>query len=250
MLPILQIGPFAIQTPGLILLVGVWIGLWLSEKYSDRYAISGPQIYNLALISIGAGIVAARLAYVVRFPDAFLLSPASLISINPGLLDPAVGLLVGFLAGLIYAQRIKVPFLDTLDALTPLFATMMATINLANLASGSGYGRPSELPWAIELWGTTRHPSQVYAFLASILILIIVTVFNRRFRTTGMVFLVFTAMVAGAALFLEAFKADSHLLSNGIRSAQLIAWVILGVSLFAIWRVRQEPTEISKKARG
>ena len=136
MLPILQIGPFAIQTPGLILLVGIWIGLWLAEKYADRFVITGPQIYNLALVSIGTGIIAARLAYVVRFPEAFIQSPISVISINPGLLDPPAGLLFGAIGGLIYGQRQKLPLLDTLDAMTPFLGVLVITVHLANLASG------------------------------------------------------------------------------------------------------------------
>ncbi len=36
MLPVLQVGPAAIQMEGLILLLGLWIGLTLSEKFCNE----------------------------------------------------------------------------------------------------------------------------------------------------------------------------------------------------------------------
>ena len=62
MLPILQIGPFALQTPGLILLIGAWAGLSLAERYAKRFQINPNQLYNLAFIGLIAGILGALLA--------------------------------------------------------------------------------------------------------------------------------------------------------------------------------------------
>ena len=235
MLPILQIGPFAIQTPGLVLLAGVWVGLWLAERYADRFEITGNQIYNLALLSIGAGLIGARLAYILRYPDAFLVSPASAFSLNPGLLDPLAGIVTAIIAALIYGQRLRVPILDTLDAVTPFLATMMIAINLANLASGSAFGIPAELPWSIDLWGAQRHPSQLYNLLAGIFVLGLVIWMIRRNLSEGMLFLIFLSASAASVLVLEAFRADSHTIALGIRSAQVVAWIVLAVSLLAIW---------------
>jgi len=36
MLPILNIGPLAIQTPGLIILFGTWLGFFLAERQAGR----------------------------------------------------------------------------------------------------------------------------------------------------------------------------------------------------------------------
>jgi hypothetical protein len=38
---------------------------------------------------------------------------------------------------------------------------------------------------------------------------------------------------AGARLLLEAFRAESHLLPNGWRIEQMLAWLILAASLWA-----------------
>jgi prolipoprotein diacylglyceryltransferase len=240
MLPILQVGPLAIQTPGLILLLGVWIGLSIAERHANRRGVNPNLLYNLAFIGLIAGLIGARLTYVVRFPAAFSASPASLISINPGLLDPLGGIAFGVLGGSIYGQRKNLSLWPTLDALTPTFATMAIAIRLSTLAAGSAFGSPTNLPWGIDLWGERRHPSQIYAMIAAVLILRALWPGKERFpaQPPGLIFITFIALTAGARLFLEGFRGDSLLLPNGIRSVQVIAWIILAASLWGYRKIK------------
>jgi phosphatidylglycerol---prolipoprotein diacylglyceryl transferase len=239
MLPILQVGPLALQTPGLVLLLGIWIGLWLAERYASRRGQDASSLYNLVLAGILFGLAGGRLFYVLSYSEAFLASPRSMISINPGLFDIWGGLLSALLAALVYGGRKKLPFWSTLDALTPGLAVFAVAIHMANLASGNGFGSPTQLPWAIELWGAQRHPTQVYESLAAAMILVFLLILLRSTKpwSEGNFFLVFVALSAGARLFLEAFRADSVLIAGGLRSAQVIAWIALAASLWLIgWR--------------
>lgn len=245
MFPFLQIGPLALQVPGLLLLLGLWLGLTLAERHAPRYGVNGNSLYNLVFIGLVSGVVGARLAYVFRYPGIFAGNPASLVSLNPGLLDLWGGMAAGVISALVYGQRKKIPFWPALDALTPVFAVLAAALSLANLASGAAFGAPADLPWAIELWGAPRHPTQVYHFLAAAAILWIVwpgrgpvgrLQAGENGRFSGIVFLSFVALSAGASLFLEAFRGDSSLLPGGLRSAQVIAWFVLAASLWGLGR--------------
>ncbi len=238
MLPILQIGPLAIQTPGLILLAGVWIGLTLAERAAPAHKINPSLVYNVAFTALVAGLAGARLAYLARFPSAFAASPRSLISLNPGLLDPLGGGAVGLIAAVVYGQRKRLPFWRTLDALTPALAMLYLAIPLANLASGAAFGAVTDVPWAINLWGAQRHPAQIYETLAAALILWAVWPGRATalFRTEGGRFFLFLALAAAARLFLEPFRASSPALFNGIRLIQLAAWVLLGLGLWQLGR--------------
>lgn len=242
MLPILQIGPFAFQTPGLILLIGLWWGLNLSEGYARRRKQDVEAIGNLALYGLLAALVGARLGYALRFSSAFIENPGSLVSLNPGLLDPWGAALGSLLMALVYGQRKALRLWPTLDALTPLFAALGLAIPLSHLASGQGYGMPSEIPWAIELWGSLRHPSQIYEALAAAAILVYTIRLGRRERQiTGGPFLEFAALSATARLFLEAFRGDSQLLPTSLRLAQVAAWLVLGLCLAVIAKRRTSP---------
>ncbi len=241
MFPILQVGPLAIQVPGLILLAGLWVGLNLSERFiqtrSERFV--GPDdISKLTLIGLITAFLGARLGYVLRFPSAFSQNLPSLFSLNPGLLDLWAGILAGLTACVIYAHRKGLPLWPTLDALTPLFIVLNIALPLSNLASGAAYGLPSKLPWAIELFGTYRHPTQIYEALAAGLVL--VYFWSRQSRVSklgeGQFFLQFVALSAAASLFLYGFRAAGSLFYNGWRVSQIVAWLTLAVSLWLLWR--------------
>jgi phosphatidylglycerol---prolipoprotein diacylglyceryl transferase len=238
MLPVLQIGPFALQAPGLILLLGIWIGLWLSERHAPRYKLDASTLYNLVLVALLIGLLGGRLFFIIRFSEAFLANPLSIISINLNLFDLQGAILSGLLAALVYGGRKKLSFWPTLDALTPGLAVFAIALALANLASGNAFGAPTQVPWAIELWGARRHPSQIYEGLAAILILVFV-LRQQRIRITkpaGYTFLLFIALYAGTRLFLEAFRGDSLLIFNGLRTQQVIAWLVLAASLWLMAR--------------
>jgi len=233
MLPILQIGPLALQTPGLMYLLGLWFGLSLAEKFAPKRGISADALYNLVFTGLIAGILGARLGYVIQYPDAFLASPLSLVSLNPGLLDPFSGFAAALLAALVYGARKKLEVWNTLDALTPFFGVFMIGAALANAASGAAFGMETSLPWGIALWGAKRHPTQFYELAGAILILLTLGRLSKQdSRPVGTLFLAFLALTAGARLFFEAFRGDSTLILGEIRAAQVIAWLVLAGALW------------------
>jgi prolipoprotein diacylglyceryltransferase len=155
--PVIQIGPLALQTPGLILLIGVWAGLSLAEHGVSQPEEEAPNLnpntlFNLALAALIAGIVGARLFYLIRYPSA-LESPWSLVSVNFSLLDPWSGAAVGLIGAIVYGSRKGLLFWRTLDACTPAFAGFAITLHISHLASGDAFGAPAELPWSINCGG-------------------------------------------------------------------------------------------------
>ena len=256
MLPVLQIGPLALQAPGLILLIGLWIGLSLAEKLAAHFESDPAKIYNLVFIALISGIIGARLSYIIQYFEAFRTNLLGIFSLNPGLLDPVGGILSGTALGLIYGKRKNLALLQTLDALSPLMAVMGVAFGLSHLASGDAFGAETILPWGIDIWGATRHPSQIYETILAILILWFIwrRAPNADFQLPGEAFYIFLALSAGSRLFLEAFRGDSSLFPNGLRIAQIIAWFVLAASLWGLdWLQRKNnpdqrvATEIEEK---
>jgi phosphatidylglycerol:prolipoprotein diacylglycerol transferase len=140
MVPVLQVGPLALPVPGLTLLIGVWIGLWLAEREAVRLRLDPGAVYNLAFIGLFAGLIGARLAYVARYWSAYVSDPLSVFSLNPATLAPTEGALLGIVAAALYGARRKPPLRLTLDALAPAVAVMGVAIAMAHLASGDASG--------------------------------------------------------------------------------------------------------------
>lgn len=228
MFPILQLGPLAIQTPGLMLLLGLWIGLSLAEREAKRLNQDSEAIYNLAFTGIIAGLAGARLSYVARYPAVYAADPLSLFSPNPSTLSAVEGFLIALLAMWVYMQRRKMNLRLTLDSFAPMVAVMAIAIALAHLASGDAFGAPAKLAWSIFLWEEWRHPSQVYELIAALAALLVWWRLPRA--GDGVTLWIVVALLAAATLFLEAFRGDSQLFFS-FRVNQLWALIVLTWSL-------------------
>jgi len=212
-----------------LLLAALWLGLALAERRSARHGVSKDALNNIVFYSLFGYLLGGRLIYALSYYSAFLQSPLSILSLNLDLFDPLAGLAAAILIGVIYGSRQKLPLWDTLDALTPLFAVLMIGLSLSHLAAGTAFGSPTDVPWGIELWNATRHPTQAYELIASLLIFSLVWP-RRADSIPGSGFLLFAAATAGARLFLEAFRGDSTLILGGLRLAQVIAWIALAAA--------------------
>ena len=108
---------------------------------------------------------------------------------------------------------------------------MAVFIGLAHIASGQAFGAPTSLPWAVELWGAKRQPSQFYETAGALAVLLLLW---RQFEVIGlpgMLFLKFAALTSGLVIFLSAFRGDSLLILGTIRQDQLLALGVLGLAL-------------------
>lgn len=234
MLPVLQVGPLAIQLPGLLLLAGVWVAVLAAERGALRRTIPAERMTNLILISGVAGILGARLGYALRFLDLYLEQPLALFALNPSTLSNFEGFIAAILAGGIYIQHWRLPVLDVLDALAPGLALFMIAIGLAHLASGDAFGAVSSVPWSIELWGAERQPSQVYEIIAAVVIFGFILRLQQHTFSSGFLFFALLTCHSLARLFLEAFRGDSLIVAGSLRIAQVLSLAALAGSLLAL----------------
>jgi phosphatidylglycerol:prolipoprotein diacylglycerol transferase len=216
----------------ILLLAALWFGLALAEKRAERHNVSKEVLNNIVYYSLFGYILGGRLLYALANYSVFMQSPLSLFSLNIDLFDPFAALVAAFIVGFIYGARQKLSLWPTLDSLIPLFATLAIGVSLSHLAAGTAFGSPTDLPWGIELWGATRHPTQVYELIASLLIFGWIW-FRKVDSPPGTLFLTFAALSATSRLFLEAFRGDSTLIFGGVRFAQVIAWIVLAAAFLA-----------------
>lgn len=231
MMPVLQLGPLAIQLPGLLLLLGVWVGSLSLDREAARRGLSADRLSKLVFFTLIFGLVSARLGYVLRYASAYATDPLGVISLSPRSLSATEGIVGAVLFAWIYGRRMGLPLWPALDALTPMFAVFGVFLALAHIASGDAFGAPAEVPWAIELWGAARHPSQAYELIAALAILGAVLWLRSRSLFPGAVFLQWVSFTAGAHVLLEAWRGDSVIILGSLRAAQVSGLVILLAAL-------------------
>ena len=217
----------------ILLVIATWIGLSLAEKRAERYGISKDDLNNITFYSLIAFVIGGRISFVLQNVPAFIKSPLGIVSINPDIFDPLGALAVATITAVIYGQRRGLLLWNTLDALTPFFAILSIGIGLSHLAAGTAFGMETDAAWGINLWNATRHPTQIYETLASLLTFGLVW-FQKQNPRPGILFLTYAALTAASALFIQAFRGDSALILNGLRQEQIIAWVMLAACFLLI----------------
>lgn len=189
----------------------------------------------MALIS---GALTARAWYVVANLSAYRADLSQALALNLGTLAVPQGAIIGLAAGLVYLHWKGVALAPFADAVAPGLVLGQAVASLGALLSGDAYGAPTDLPWAIHLWGERRHPTQVYEALAALAILAVLWRWRRRKPYDGFVLLLYLLLYGGARLLLEAFRGDSVLVAGGLRLAQVVALALMMSALMIMYRER------------
>ena len=230
MFPVIRLGSLSLPTPELIIIVFFYLGLSLVERLQKVHGSNPDKISNLILVSVFVFIIFGRLAFVLENFNAFLRSPLDIFSLNRDLFDAWLGAAGVAIYFAITLQKQKLELWSTLDSLAIFFASLVLGGSLANIASGSAFGLPSELPIAIELWGAKRFPVQFLDAGWNLACFFVIAVIANRNLPSGTKFLTLVALFSIGQIIANGFRAEGWLLSGGFRADQIAFWMITAVS--------------------
>lgn len=231
MYPTILIGPVALPTYPLLLLIAFWAGLALAARRAKQLGLDGDHIYNAGLYGLIAGIIGARLWFVVAHWQNYAGNIWQAFSLSRSALSTGEGLVIAGLAVLIYLQRNNVPLGTFFDAAAWGLSLMLIIGNIGAFLGGVALGLPSNLPWAVELIGTPRHPVQLYETLAGVIIFMILYFSRAWLPWPGFQFWLLVALYGLSRLLLEIFRAQPYLIGDGYLAGQIVALIAVVVAL-------------------
>lgn len=236
MLPTLRLGPLALPTYPLLIILGLYLGLWLAARVGARRGLDPDHIYNAGFYAFLAALVSGRLGHVIHFFPAYLEDPLSILSPNIAAFEPWAALAAATLALAWYLRRHAMPFLPFLDAIASGGLLTLGVKALAEGLNGRAFGAPSMLPWAIPQWDVYRHPVQFYELLGTLAALSLLLTFLDHLRS-GQATLTALAGYAFIRLLVDAFRDQPATLGAGFRLSQIIALIVLLVALLALYQM-------------
>jgi phosphatidylglycerol:prolipoprotein diacylglycerol transferase len=248
MFPVLRIGPVALQTAGLAILLGFWLALELASRQGARQGLQKEMVHNSGFYGAIVGIIGARLGYAIAHWSVYRHDLLGLVALNPQTLHPLAGLVTGVIVAFLYLRKRGASLRAVLDAAAPGLAVVMGFQALADFMSGQGLGTTTAVPWGISVWGEVRHPVQLYELGLWVLGAALIWRAGRAIPAPGTLFMSFVATYGVALLLVEPFRAQSALIPGGIRAGQLAGLVILLAALYLmqhLWRrsnTRADPT--------
>ena len=250
MFPIISLGPLSLPAPAFILIVGYLAGSFMLDKKASSFSIDSEIIDRALWIGTISALLGARISYIAGSPAAFKGNLISIISLNPALLDPVGGLIIGIAAVFFVISKQKLDYWTFLDSLTPFLGSMIPAYFLSRFAAGDGYGLITDVPWGIYLWGAIRHPVQLYLAVFSLIPLILILGYAPfKNSPSGSTFLLFSLATSGYTLFLTSFQEPRSILISGFRIGQIISWLfLLSTILLLNYRIRSSP--IKEKNEG
>lgn len=235
MKPILiQLGPFPISSFGVFLLLAFLVGIAAARARGRAVGIEPARMLDIALYMILGGIIAGRLGYVAANISTFAAAPLTVLTIwrDSGL--TFYGALVGgLIVGALYARQLHVPMRRFADVFAPALALGYATAMIGALLHGLYLGRPTGVPWAVQMLLDRRHPTQVYLLLASVGTYLVLRAQERAAVAAGSLFALWLLLHALSRAAVEVF-VESPAALGPLTLAQVVNLAVAVVALVAL----------------
>jgi prolipoprotein diacylglyceryl transferase len=244
----LELGPLPLRGYALMIILGIVVAVVVTER--RLLARGGPRgaVVEVATWAVPAGIVGGRLYHVVSSPQAYFGAggdPLSALAVWKGGLGVWGAIAGGALGGYLACRRAGIDFPTFADAAAPGIALAQAVGRWGNWFNQELYGRPTDLPWAVEITRdpavpgeTLYHPTFLYESLWCVGVALACLWADRRFRLDrGRVFALYVALYCAGRAWIEALRIDE---ANRVLGLRLNLWVSLLVFLTAVgylwWR--------------
>ena len=223
---------------------------WLGRR-CGRAAHFG---YDLAFWLMLAGILGARINYVIANITDFVAAPLTIIRVDQGGLIYYGGFVCAALTAVLFAWRHNEQFAWFADFVITAIPLGHFFGRIGCFLNGCCYGSPGNYAWCFPLGEVTRHPVQLYESLWNLMVyLVLLRVFFKR-KTAGVVFCLYLILYPMGRFGLEFWRGDPRLTVAGLTTAQVfsLVLVVLGIGLWLLlhWRNSRMSTVHNAQADG
>ncbi|MDQ1715003.1 MAG: hypothetical protein QOC60_948 [Frankiaceae bacterium] len=260
-----QLGPLPIRAYALAIILGVVVAVVLGER---RWQARGGQkgvVADVAVLAVPMGIVGGRLYHVITDWQLYFSHdnwhPWHALYVWQGGLGIWGGIALGIVGVWIALRRRGLPLLPFLDALAPCVAFAQAIGRWGNYFNQELYGRPTSLPWGLEIDQahrnpgfenvTTYHPTFLYESLWCIGVGLLVLWADRRFRLGGgRVFWLYVAAYTAGRGWIESLRIDNAHRFFGLRLNDYVSLAVFVLAVVMLIRLRDrhsdDPDELAR----
>jgi len=243
----IDLGPLPIHAYGLLLAIGVLVATKIAQVRWVRRGYDRKPFDDLVLWVVIGGVVGARAYHLFTGYDWDAGGLVGTLEIWEGGLS-IWGVLGGGAIAVVVVSRVK--HLDTLvllDCIAPGLLAAQAIGRWGNWFNQELFGRPTDLPWALEIDPANRpteyldeptfHPTFLYESLYCLLLLGILLWAEKRFRfRKGQAVALYLAMYTFGRFFFENLRVDPSEKLFGLRfNAWVSALICVGTAAWFVW---------------
>lgn len=238
------------------ILTGIIVAWVIGSRRWRARGGSQDTLETALLVAIPAGIIGARIYHVVTDYQLYFgpgRNPVEALHIWNGGLGIWGAVLFGALAVWAVCRAKQASFAAMADALAPALAVAQGIGRLGNWFNQELFGRPTELPWALEIDPAHRpsgyeqyatfHPTFLYEMAWVLLVAALLIWADRRFRLGhGQVFLAYVMLYTFGRFWIEGVRIDTANTIGGWRVNEWVSLLLFIASGLALaWSVRRRP---------
>lgn len=249
MYPVLfKIGPLTIYSFGTLMALAALSAGWLIWLELKRYRYNPELASTMVVAAAVGGLVGARLLFILEDWHSFVRAPLDFILSGAGFTWYG-GFLGGALAVSWVIRRQGIPWLRAADISAPALALAYGVGRLGCHVAGDGdWGTVTTVPWGVSYdnaiigWvhpltgvpypaGVTVHPTPIYEFLQSLVVLGVLWSLRKKVYPEGTIFWLYLVL-AGLARFVVEFWRVNPAVGLDLTEAQWFSLVMMGVGLW------------------
>ncbi len=233
----------------LAMLTGILVILLIRRKYFKD--ISVDIICDISFLLIFAGLVSARLYYVIMDYSYFFRHPEEIPAIWNGGISIQGAIIGGIIFGLFYTKSMKISFLRYADLFSFGIITGQAIGRWGNFFNSEAFGLPTNLPWKLFIPFASRpleyrnyeffHPTFLYESLLNICIFIILYLVLKKFtnRHDGFIFFLYIILYSLVRIIVESLRIDSVLNIGYFHIAHITSVLFILAASIGIYYVQK-----------
>ena len=259
---IISIFVFSIAYYGIVIVTGMMIAIWIAQREAKRTGQNPEQYLDLAMIGIAAGILGARIYYVIFAWDYYKDDLLSIFNIRQGGLAIYGGIIGACIAVVIYSRKKKQNFSLLMDtaSMSIVFGQIMG--RWGNFFNREAFGDYTNNLFAMQLpvsavraneitqkmWDHVVtvngveyiqvHPTFLYESLWNVGVLLFLFWFRKRKKFNGEVFLMYLIGYGLGRIWIEGLRTDQLLLPVvGLPVSQLLSGcLVVGCTILVVWK--------------
>ncbi|MGQ0826252.1 MAG: prolipoprotein diacylglyceryl transferase [Actinomycetota bacterium] len=234
---VIEIGPLELHAYGLMLALGVLAAATIAERRWTRAGGEPRTIAEIGVPVIVAGVLGARIYHLFTGYDWSDGGITGALKIWEGGLSIWGAVAGGAIAVVVIARRKHLSALALMDAMAPGIAVAQAIGRWGNWFNQELFGRPTDLPWGLEIDPDQRppehfdaetfHPTFLYESLWCLAVAVTIVWAERRLRLrAGQPLALYIAMYTFGRIWFEALRADPASELLGVRFNLLLSIVL------------------------
>ena len=248
---ILELGPISVRYYAIAIILGVVVAVTVGSRRAQAMGAPKPLVSDVAVLAVPFGVIGGRIYHVITTPEPYFGAngdPISALYIWEGGLGIWGAIALGAVGALIafrYFERkgdVGISFAQFADAIAPGILFAQAIGRFGNWFNQELFGRPTDLPWGLEIEVRNRplgysqyetfHPTFLYeAIWTTVIAFLLIKLSARLASHPGRIFALYVALYSIGRLIIEQLRIDT---ANEVLGFRLNTWTAIAIAAAAL----------------